>query len=84
MPGVRRGEPLADEDVAEMSATGGAFDLDAAAIPVRQPPHGALDLLIERWPAATGVELRIGDVERRFASAAGVCALDEEVVVLPW
>src|SRR5688572_8697668 len=56
---VLRGQPLADEDVAEVPATGGAFDLDTTAIWVRQPAHGTLDLLIERWPAATRVELCI-------------------------
>src|SRR5688572_17291812 len=82
VPGVRRCEPLADEDVAEVPATGGAFDLDTTAIGVRQPPHGTGDLLIERWPAAARVELCIRDVERRVAPSADVGALDKEVVVL--
>src|SRR5688572_33181218 len=80
--GVRRREPLADEDVAEVPATGGAFDLDPTAVRVRQPSHSTRDLLIERWPAATGVELRIRDVQRRVAPSADVRALDKEVVVL--
>src|SRR5688500_10052882 len=81
MPCVLRRETLTDEDVAEMAAAGGAFDLDAMPVRIRQPANGAFYLLIERRPTAAGVELRVRDIERRLARPADVRALDEEVVV---
>src|SRR4029077_17681533 len=82
VPGVLRREPFTDEDMAQVSTAGGALDLDAMTIRVRYAIDGALDLLIERRPAAAGVELRIRDVEGRLTASADVRALDEEVVVL--
>src|SRR5260221_4300038 len=79
--GVLRREPLADEDVAEVSAARGALDLDTLTVRIRDPVDGAFDLLIERRPPAAGVELRVRNVERRVAPPADVGALREEVVV---
>jgi hypothetical protein len=81
VPGVLGGEPFTDEDVAEVTAAARALYFDTIAIRIREPPDGALDLLVERRPAASGVELRIRNVEGRVASSTDVRALDEEIVV---
>ena len=82
MPGVLRRQPLADEDVAEVATTSGTLYFDALTVGIRESPNGALDLLIEGWPAATGLELRIRNVERHFAAATDVSTLREEIVIL--
>lgn len=82
MPGVLGGEQFTDEDMAEMTAAASALYFDAIAIRIRQLPNGALDLLVERRPAAAGMELRTRNVEGRVAPAADISALNEEVVVL--
>src|SRR5712691_339579 len=82
MPGVRRGEPLADEDMAEVPAACGALDLNTTAVRIGYSPDRPFDLLVERWPAAAGMELWIGDIDGCFAPSAEVSALDKEVVEL--
>lgn len=81
MPGVLRRQPFTGKDMTQMSAAGSALYFDAMAIWIRQPPDGAFDFLVERGPAAAGVELRIRNVEWRLALSADVRALDEEIVV---
>lgn len=83
MAGVGWGEALAEEDVAEVGAAGGAFDLGAGAVGVGKVAHGAVNFLIEAGPAAAGVELGGGEIKRGAAAAAEVGALLEKVVVLP-
>jgi len=83
VPRVLGRKPLTDKDMAKMASARGALDLDPTPIRIRYPPDGALDLLIERRPTAARVELRVRHVERRFATATDVDALNEEIVVLP-
>ena len=70
MPRVLLGQAFAQEDVAEMTAAIGAFDLDSAAIGIGQARHGAFDLLIERRPAAVRVELVVRAIELGVAATA--------------
>src|SRR6185436_637171 len=57
MARVLRREPLAQENVAQVTATVGALDLDTHAVGVRQALHSARHLVVEGRPAAAGVEL---------------------------
>src|SRR5262245_59797826 len=68
--------------MAEMAAAVVALDLDPHTDGLRLPLHRARDLVVEGGPAATGVELRGGRVERRVAAAADVRSVLVELVVL--
>ena len=82
MPRVLGCEPLTDKDVAEMAGASGALNFDATPIRIGHPPDGSFNFLIERRPTAARVELRIRNVEWRFATSADIDALNEEIVVL--
>lgn len=82
----RRPEPFALEDVAEVPATVGAYDLRAqhAKGAVLVPRHGAGDAVEIGRPSAAGLELVVGPVQGRVAAGAAVHALAGVVlVVLP-
>lgn len=74
MAGVERGEALALEDVTEMSTAMSAGDFGAAAVGIDGAFDCAGDFEIEGGPAAAGVELVRGLVERGVAAAADVGA----------
>jgi hypothetical protein len=82
VPRVLRGEPLAEEDVAEVAAAARALDLNAGAVRIGQPLYRAGDLIVKGRPPAVGVELVRGAVELGFAAPAAVRAGLVEVVVL--
>src|SRR3954466_10145933 len=82
MARVFRRQPLAEEDVAQVSAAVVALDLDAHAIRVGQTLDRSRHLVVERRPAATGVELVLAAVELSVTAAANVAAGLVEVVVL--
>ncbi len=82
MAGVLGGEVLTGEDVAEMGRAGVANDLCTLAVGIRDAVNGSGDFGIETWPAATGVELILGFVERRVATTANVNTIGEVVIVL--
>ncbi len=79
----RRGVALALEDVAEMAAAVGADDLGAghAKGAVLVAGDGAGDAVKVGRPAAAGLELVVGRVERRLTAGAGVDARLGEVLV---
>jgi hypothetical protein len=76
------GEPFALEDVAEMGVAPDASYLDAHAVQVGEPFHGARDLIVEARPAAPGIELVLRPIEGRATSLAYVRARLEVVFVL--
>ncbi len=82
VPGVPGGEPLPEEDVAEMGPAGRAFDLGALPIWIREAPNRPRDLEIEARPAAAGIELVLRPVERSLAALADVRSLAGIVLVL--
>jgi hypothetical protein len=77
MAGVPESEALALENMAQMTLTGSANDLDPAAIGIRNPLYTAGNLVIETGPSASGVELIVGSVQRAVAPPAveGSCLL---------
>jgi hypothetical protein len=79
----RRREPFSLEDVTQMTATIGAYNLrpDRAKASVLVPSHGAGDAVKVRRPAAARVELVRSLVERRVAPGTGVDALLGVVLV---
>lgn len=85
MPLVRgRLKPLAREDVAQVAATIGAHDFRPrhAEGAVLDALHGARDAVEVGRPAAAGLKLCVGRVQRRVAGGAGVDALARVVLVV--
>lgn len=70
MAGIFLRKSFSDEDVPEMPAAMVAEDLGAAAVGVGLAAHGPGDLIIKAGPAAAGVELVGGAVQRMVAAAA--------------
>jgi len=56
-------ESLALEYVTEVTAAANALDLDPLSVRVGQTTNRSRNLLVERGPAAVGVELVLGPVE---------------------
>ena len=67
--------------MAKMTAAVAALDLYTLAIRVRQPGDRAGDLIVERRPPASRVELVLGAIEFGFATATCIGAFLEEVIV---
>ena len=70
MTRVFRREPLAEEHVAEVAAAVHAGDLGPVPVRVRRTKDRAGDLVVEARPAAVGIELVLGTVQRRVAATA--------------
>ena len=81
MSGVSLRQSLALEHVPEVRPTRSAHDLRALPVRIRNPLHGSGDLLIEARPAASGVELVVGTVERSVTPFTDVPALLPVVIV---
>lgn len=72
MPRVPGRKPLPLENVAQMPSAASALDLYALAVRVGNSTDGPRNLLVERRPAATGVELVLRPIEGRPALLAFV------------
>ena len=81
MAGIGGGEPFSHENVAQMAAAVGAFHLDPHAVGVGKMLHGTLNLFVEGWPAAMGVEFINRPVDLGVALAADIGAGFVEIVV---
>ena len=70
MPRVPGCEALPFEHMAEVAPAPGALDLDPLSVRVWNSTDGPRDLLVERRPAAVGIELVLRPVERCTAPFA--------------
>lgn len=73
----RRRVALPLEDVSKMTSTVRAYNLDPlhSKCAVRVSCHSSWEGIEECWPAAAGLELVLGFVQRCVAAGAGVDAL---------
>ncbi len=81
MAGVAGSHLLADEDVSQVSAAGGANYLGASSVGVGQAAHRVRYFGVERGPAAAGVEFVIGAIQRGTAAAATIGAFFAMAIV---
>ena len=72
MARVFRRELLTEENVAKMRAAAHTGDFSAFAVSVDCPTHRAGNLVVKAGPAAMGVELVLGMVQRRVAAPADI------------
>ena len=75
-------QPLTLKDMTQMRAAGGAGYFRPQAVRIGRMPDRALDLLIKRRPAATGIKFIIGEIKRRFTTAADVDPRLKQIIVL--
>lgn len=83
MPGVLIGQSLAREYMSQVSTASRALNFRSHAIRVWLLSHGAFDEIVERRPAAAGIEFCSGGKKWLLASSAHVRSFLVEVVVLP-
>ena len=83
MPRILRGQLFTRKHMTKMRVTGVAGNLDTATIGIGAPTHRARDFLIKARPAATGVKLAVGSIQRSEATSAHERSLLEEIVVFP-
>ena len=81
MAGIFSCKSLAGEDVPQVGAAGGTGYLGPAPVSIGRAAHRTRYLLVKARPAAPGMELIRGPVERRIAPAAHVDAVGEKPVV---
>ncbi len=67
-------EHLTREDMPEMSAAVCTDDFGPDTVRIRDPFHGAGNLIIKTRPSAIGFKLVLGSVKRSIASLAGLYA----------
>ena len=75
------GQPFAHELVAQVAAAVGASDFRAPAVRIEQAPERARVAIVERRPAATGIELALRREQRGVAAPADVGPRLVEIVV---
>ena len=76
-------KPLAEEYVAQVTATSGTFYLRAKTIRVRELGYRVGDFLVKGGPTTVGIELVLGPVEFGVAALANIGAVVIEIVVGP-
>ena len=74
VPSIFLGEMFANEDVSKVSAAVGTLYFGADPIGVRQPLHGARDLIVKTGPPAICLKLALAAVQWCTASFANVGA----------
>ena len=81
MTRVLRRQPLALEEMAQMTAATGAKNLRAVSVGIGCTPYRTGNRIVEARPAASGIELVLRTVQRRAALAAAIRALLVEAAV---
>lgn len=70
MARIARRKPFSEKNVAEVSSTIAAENFCPVTVGVRHPGNRTLNLLVETWPPAVGIELVFRPVQRGITALA--------------
>ena len=70
MPRVLRRETFPFEYMTQVAVAVRTHDFDPAAVRIRPPLDGSVDLIVKAWPPAMRLEFILGSIQRRAAPTA--------------